>query len=165
MNHRKQTGFTIVELLIVIIIIAILAAIVVVAYQGITNKANASKYQTEISVLAKKATTYETVKSSYALTAAGTDAASIATQSTAGSNLTAALNNVPDSKLPPNVAVFGTVAWATVPTFAQAMTAINASATIDYYFVAYCATGGGMRIYYPDPASSSVKTQDVGVCP
>lgn len=36
----KQKGFTIVELLIVIVVIAILAAITVVAYNGITRRAN-----------------------------------------------------------------------------------------------------------------------------
>lgn len=43
--HRgqKQTGFTIVELLIVIVVIAILAAITVVAYNGITARAENSK--------------------------------------------------------------------------------------------------------------------------
>jgi|GEM_PF-2201772 len=36
---QKQTGFTIVELLIVIVVIAILAAITIVSYNGITSKA------------------------------------------------------------------------------------------------------------------------------
>jgi prepilin-type N-terminal cleavage/methylation domain-containing protein len=40
MRNKKQTGFTIVELLIVIVVIAILAAITVVAYNGIQNRAN-----------------------------------------------------------------------------------------------------------------------------
>lgn len=40
---RKQTGFTIVELLIVIVVIGILAAIVVVAYNGITTQAKNTK--------------------------------------------------------------------------------------------------------------------------
>lgn len=164
-TSRYKPGFTIVELLIVIIVIAILAAIVIVAYQGITNKANASKYQTDAVTLAKKAEAYGAVKGSYALTAAGADAATITAQSTAGSTLTGTLNGVNESKLPTTISVFGVVAWATVPTLAQATTAINASTTVNSYFVAYCATGGGMRIYYPDPGASVVKTLDVGTCP
>lgn len=38
--NRRQSGFTIVELLIVIVVIAILAAISIVAYTGIQNRAN-----------------------------------------------------------------------------------------------------------------------------
>jgi general secretion pathway protein G len=37
---QKQTGFTIVELLIVIVVIGILAAITIVAFNGIQNRAN-----------------------------------------------------------------------------------------------------------------------------
>lgn len=38
--RKKQAGFTIVELLIVIVVIAVLAAITVVAYNGITQRAD-----------------------------------------------------------------------------------------------------------------------------
>ena len=38
MNNKKQTGFTIVELLIVIVVIGILAAITIVAFNGIQNR-------------------------------------------------------------------------------------------------------------------------------
>ena len=39
---NRQTGFTIVELLIVIVVIAILAAITIVAYANISNRAQSS---------------------------------------------------------------------------------------------------------------------------
>ena len=41
-KHKQQSGFTIVELLIVIVVIAILAAISIVAYTGVQNKAKSS---------------------------------------------------------------------------------------------------------------------------
>lgn len=43
MVKNKQTGFTIVELLIVIVVIGILAAITIVAYNGIQDRARASQ--------------------------------------------------------------------------------------------------------------------------
>lgn len=51
---QKQTGFTIVELLIVVVVIAILAAITIVAYNGIQNRAKASALQSAVSQAAKK---------------------------------------------------------------------------------------------------------------
>lgn len=48
-NTKKNgTGFTIVELLIVIVVIAILAAIVIVAYNGIQNRARDAKRQSDL---------------------------------------------------------------------------------------------------------------------
>lgn len=46
---NKRTGFTIVELLIVIVIIGILAAIVIVAYNGIQDRARSSKRDADLS--------------------------------------------------------------------------------------------------------------------
>ncbi len=51
---RKQSGFTIVELLIVIVIIAILAAITIVAYNGIQDRAKATSVQSAASQAAKR---------------------------------------------------------------------------------------------------------------
>lgn len=49
-----SSGFTIVELLIVIVVIGILAAIVIVAYQGVTNRANDAAVKADLSSIAKK---------------------------------------------------------------------------------------------------------------
>ena len=50
---QKQTGFTIVELLIVIVVIAILAAISVVAYTGIQQRARDNIRKADIEQIAK----------------------------------------------------------------------------------------------------------------
>jgi len=66
MKHRQQSafthqksarfsgGFTIVELLIVIVVIGILAAIVIVAYNGVQERARASSVSSALSQTAKK---------------------------------------------------------------------------------------------------------------
>ena len=61
----KQSGFTIVELLIVIVVIAILAAISIVAYNGIQNRGKASAAQTAANSLDKKIEIYNAVNSTY----------------------------------------------------------------------------------------------------
>src|SRR5687768_14373793 len=60
---KKQSGFTIVELLIVIVVIAILAAIAIVSYNGITDRAKHSGAQSGASQAAKKVLTYATTNS------------------------------------------------------------------------------------------------------
>jgi prepilin-type N-terminal cleavage/methylation domain-containing protein len=51
---KKQTGFTIVELLIVVVVIAILAAITIVAYTGIQNRSKESALATSATQVGKK---------------------------------------------------------------------------------------------------------------
>lgn len=61
----RQRGFTIVELLIVIIVIAILAAIVIIAYNGVTQKAQASAAQSAARDLAQLLTNSYTTNGTY----------------------------------------------------------------------------------------------------
>jgi prepilin-type N-terminal cleavage/methylation domain-containing protein len=62
---QKRSGFTIVELLIVIVVIAILAAIVIVAYQGIQNKAHTAAAQAASNTVSKLLTNSYTTNGTY----------------------------------------------------------------------------------------------------
>lgn len=55
---KKQTGFTIVELLIVIVIIAILAAITIVAFNGVQQRSRDSKRKQDVAQIAKLLSLY-----------------------------------------------------------------------------------------------------------
>lgn len=61
----NQRGFTIVELLIVIVIIAILAAITIITYTGITNRANDSAIQSDLTASAKNVEVYKLDNGNY----------------------------------------------------------------------------------------------------
>lgn len=62
---KKERGFTIVELLIVIVVIGILAAIVIVAYNGIQNRAKTQSAQTSASAVQKKIESYNAATGNY----------------------------------------------------------------------------------------------------
>jgi prepilin-type N-terminal cleavage/methylation domain-containing protein len=55
----KQSGFTLVELLIVIVVIAILAAITVVAYNGVQQRARDSRRKSDVGAIAKALILYQ----------------------------------------------------------------------------------------------------------
>lgn len=57
-TRRKDSGFTIVELLVVIVVIGILAAITIVSYTGITTKANTAAAKQNASSVAAAADAY-----------------------------------------------------------------------------------------------------------
>lgn len=65
-NLRKnESGFTIVELLIVIVIIGILAAITIVAYNGVTTKANDAAARSNAESIQKVVEAYNADNGSY----------------------------------------------------------------------------------------------------
>lgn len=63
--HRKQQGFTIVELLIVIVVIGILAALVVTTFTGIQQKARDTERQTDIKAIHGQLEAYYAQNGSY----------------------------------------------------------------------------------------------------
>ena len=89
-NIKRNSGFTIVELLIVIVVIAILATISIVAYNGIQNRAKSSAGQATANSIVKKLEAYNAINSAYPTTKTqiqGTDTSKIdglADASTAG---------------------------------------------------------------------------------
>jgi prepilin-type N-terminal cleavage/methylation domain-containing protein len=63
--HKKQGGFTIVELLIVIVVIAILAAITTVAYNGIQRRARDTQRVQDMRSIVKALELYKTTHGVY----------------------------------------------------------------------------------------------------
>lgn len=62
---RKQSGFTIVELLIVIVVIGILAALVVTTFSGIQRKARNTERETDIKAIHGQLEAYYSQNNSY----------------------------------------------------------------------------------------------------
>lgn len=64
-KRAYYSAFTIVELLIVVVVIAILAAISIVAYTGITARANDAAVQSDLKQLGTKIENYKTLNGAY----------------------------------------------------------------------------------------------------
>lgn len=125
---KAQSGFTLVELIIVIVVIGILAAIILVAYAGVTNRASNSADNANADQIVKVAETMNADGGSYPTTV---------------STLT---NGDSTSKLPSGVMV---VLTSTVPTEAQTETTLPTNSPKKTYSVMFCSATGGLNVYYP----------------
>jgi uncharacterized protein (TIGR02145 family)/prepilin-type N-terminal cleavage/methylation domain-containing protein len=63
--NKNHDGFTIIELLVVIVVIAILAAITIVAYTGISQKANEASLQSDLDNASRQLKLYQVENGSY----------------------------------------------------------------------------------------------------
>jgi type IV pilus assembly protein PilA len=93
----KQSGFTIVELLIVIVVIAILAAISIVAYNGIQNRGKASAAQAAQNTMIKKAEAANAIASAYPANLTDFNAQSDSSLTGSGLTIVTALSAAPSS--------------------------------------------------------------------
>lgn len=68
-SSLRQKGFTLVEVLIVISILAVLTVIVIVAYNGVQDRANETSVKADINNIAKQVEYYKTSSGRYPSTA------------------------------------------------------------------------------------------------
>ena len=70
-KHRKQAGFTLIELMVVVVIIAILAGLVIPRFMGETDKAKQAKAKMQIESLESALKMYKLDNGSYPTTEQG----------------------------------------------------------------------------------------------
>jgi general secretion pathway protein G len=70
-KHRKQAGFTLIELMVVVVIIAILAGLVIPRFMGETDKAKQAKAKMQIESLESAVKMYKLDNGSYPTTEQG----------------------------------------------------------------------------------------------
>ena len=73
-KHRKQAGFTLIELMVVVVIIAILAGLVIPRFMGETDKAKQAKAKMQIESLESALKMYKLDNGSYPSTEQGLQA-------------------------------------------------------------------------------------------
>jgi prepilin-type N-terminal cleavage/methylation domain-containing protein len=167
MKHNKQTGFTIVELLIVIVVIGILAAITIVAYNGIQNRAKSTRVVSGMNTYVKALAAYTADKSAYPVPAGSIACFGNANTCNPGANatytaqlateLSSYTNSASTTLLSGDGALINSTANYAMPDGGAAFTGMYV------YFLQYgtstCPTLAGLRPMY----SSVANTTDV-VC-
>lgn len=152
MRGHSQSGFTIVELLIVVVVIAILAAITIVSYNGIQQRAKTSASLSTVDTVRNKVLVWQNLMDSYP------DVAQLRTNSLS----------------PPDIDTPGGAAGPTEAKLADPSIVIGASMdstrsqggrVVTY---APCGTFGsftGAQITYWDFSASNTSTVTMGTCP
>jgi len=160
---KDERGFTIVELLIVIVVIAILAAIVIVAYAGVTQRANTSKASANAVSVQKVAETINADTGSYPATKTAFSTGSTTTKLPAGVSVvsgaltagstdavTKTYAGANDLLATSNAAAFNTIA-------AYGINGALSTGGVIYYRAGDGSIGG--PIYYGSASSTSTYSQ------
>lgn len=105
-SNSKNSGFTIVELLVVIVVIGILAAITIVSYSGITKKAATAVLQSDTSSASKQLEIFKITNGAYPSTTNCLLADSNTNLCLKTSSSTAFTYQVPDSNSPKSYTLY-----------------------------------------------------------
>lgn len=163
LGKRHQTGFTIVELLIVIVVIGILAAITVVAYNGIQARANDAKRAQDIKTIQTALQAYDVQNSGLPRT------------HTPGSYTNGVIYAGWDASVSPNWLAFlkpmiGTVPVDPVNTIAAGNNP-PAGGNMNYFYYCYTAGSGPLPStanvmigYHKSDGSSATRAFAVNAC-
>jgi prepilin-type N-terminal cleavage/methylation domain-containing protein len=142
---RKDRGFTIVELLIVIVVIAILAAIVIVAYSGITARANLQKSVTNATAMRDVAEAFNADNGKYP---------ALTTDFTTGSQST----KLPAGITPTKGGGTGGTSYATLGAAVTATTTVTTLSNPAFVLTGTATTPTGGVLIYWDPTTTAVST-------